>query len=174
MSVNWQALEEAAFQGALQDFKEFAQNHGDEEFYGVIFWCQTIEIFTYMPTEALLREEATQIHECNYSQNVGKTVEDIMEEGRWATTKYCLSDHISWDAYEEQISAVTEEDELAEGFEDQYFELLCRVALRIEASGALDAFQRTPDFRVFCKSSDHDDETCEQIFARVRESRSGR
>ena len=172
MSVDWNALEETALQGVLQDLKDFAQEHGEEEFYGVIFWCESVEIFVYMPTEDLLRAEAAGIHKQNLEANyqVEKSVEDIMAEIRWGATQYCVPDHISWDPYEVQISSVTEEDEQVEGFAERYLELLCHVALRAEASGAFNAFQRTADFRVFCKSSDHDDETCEQVLQQVRQS----
>ena len=172
MAVNWDALEEAAFQGALQDLNSFSQVHGEEQFYGLIFWCESVEIFIYMPTEQLLRNEAAAIHQHNLENSfqVDKSLADIMEENRWGATQYCVSDFISLDDYEVQIGSVTEEDELSDGFAERYLELLCRVALRIEASGALNAIQRTPDFRIICKSSDHDDEACEQVLAHVRES----
>ena len=170
MPVNFEALEECAFQGTLRDLKNFAEEHQGEEFYGAIFWCESVEIFTYMPTEELLRSEGTQIHQCNYEHLAGKSVDELMEEGRWNATQYMASDHIAWDDYELQIRQVTEDDEQSEGFADRYLELLCRVGLRIERSGVLDAFRRTPDFRIVCISSDHDFATCEQTLARVQES----
>ena len=144
--------------------------------YGVIFWSCPPEMFVYMPTNELLREESERaLRDHGDSIYKGKTLEDVMEESRWGATQYMVSDYIDWDEYEEHIGELDDYAMAKLGNSgtrewEKFIQVLCRVGLRVQASGAFRQLNRTKDFRMICIDSSADYERCDRRLKRVRKA----
>lgn len=112
-----------------------------------------------MNTEDLLLKKIEQEKVTHAELYAGWSQEKLIESYRWSAADwgYVISDCIERDRYEEMLKKSSEVWDSLPPHDDgdpkeyeQFNELICRVAIRLERAGVFDAFQKTSDFGIVC------------------------
>ena len=166
MRVDWDKLEATVTRSAKRALRDFAARHPDEVFYGFFLDCNAtyFEILGHKNTEDLLRAKAAESKTSHAALYKGVSVERLVEDLRWSGGDWGYFQMFdaceSTQAYGEMIGDMIEEYTFKghganEAVYDQFLDMACRVAVRLERENAFDDLKRTPTFRILC--ADHDE-----------------
>src|SRR5262249_38448301 len=158
MEVDWGHFEEVVFRSASQVLRDFSAQHANEVFYGFFLDCNAtyFEILGHLNTEELLREKANASKR-EYPDLYQKvSIEALIDELRWSGGDWgyfqlvnaCGQD----DAFDQLVAAMIRHFTLERRGSDtsvyeNFLEMACRVAVRLERGNAFDGLLRTPGFR---------------------------
>ncbi len=180
-TIEWDELEGCLFQISRDEIRQFAAAHPQESFYGFVFDCNSDYggVMLCLNTENELRERAKYYLSEHRDWYESKSLEEVIESLRWSTGDWTYQGlnqgrdssefESRWEPFAEAVqSCCCEEDEDPATFmsptQNRFMESMCRVAIRLESSGAFDSLNRAPNFKIFV--SDHD-EPDEEAWARL-------
>lgn len=146
--------------------REFAAQHEHEIFYGFFLDCNAtyFEILGHLNTDVMLHAKAQASKLEHTELYKGVMIETLIEDFRWSGGDwgyFQIFDACGHDeTYDRMIEDMIKHFTLTRrGIDSRIYEdfldMACRVAARLERGNAFDGLQRTPNFRVLC--ADHDE-----------------
>lgn len=186
MEIDWTHAENTIVAAAVTCIEDFAAEHPDEVFYGFFLDCNAtyFETLGHFNTEALLRKTALDYQTRNAKLYPGWSVEQLEDHLRWSAGDWGYFEIFNPCDYDESYRQLIEKaishfhsipsDEMDEPtVYDQFLEMCCRVAIRLESGDAFKVLKTTSDFRVLCADHDESIEDGERRLQAVRESMKG-
>ncbi|HQX49549.1 MAG TPA: DUF4303 domain-containing protein [Planctomycetaceae bacterium] len=183
MKIDWEHVENTIVAAAITCFEDFAAKHRNEFFYGFFLDCNAtyFETLGHFNTATLLRETALDYQTRNAALYPGWSVEQLEQELRWSAGDWGYFEVFNPCDYDKDYNELIGKaishfhsipcDEMHEPtVYDQFLEMSCRVALRLQSENAFKSFNTTAGFRVLCVDHDESIEDGERRLQSVRES----
>lgn len=167
-AIDWEEVENALVAIASHYVRAFGKHHASEQFYGFAFDCNAdyCQVFACLNTREDLRRQV-QRYLKKWSDSYGQmTLGQVEDQLRWSLGDWryqsIVTDRFSeaWASVERALMDMmaadeTEDIDFLERFADSFMNCACRAMVRLEASDAFEALNRTEDFATFV--ADHDE-----------------
>jgi len=162
--VNWRALEDVLVRLCSRAILAFGKAHANEPVYALFidFAADWTQIRLHLNTPAGLRRRAEEYIASNPELYARRSVEAVAAEIRWEPGDFAYFDinntrgwKQAWSPYAKKLAAAAARQDAAAYASGEFVELsflltVSRALLRLGREGALDALQRTRNFRVCC------------------------
>lgn len=167
-AIAWEQVEDALVLLASKYVEAFGAIHADKQFYGIAFDCNADygQVYLCANTVQALKKRAVE-YRTRHADLYGKqTLAELEDHLRWGLGdwEFCAGDtdgfSDAWEPLEDFLRdafPLDDDDDEEDGrrFRKAFLATACRAMVRLETEGALNALNRTADFKTYV--ADHDE-----------------